>query len=107
MNKRKIQEVTDYKVMTLADCMVALGWQYKYKDGMYEDIQCSCGGLVEANGFIVVEVLSCPVCNKKILDITAPMPHSKVTVDLIDLDMYEVEGEKFWIAIDGNGGIKL
>ena len=107
MKKRKIQEVTDYEVMTLIDCMKALGWQYKETDEQYENIKCSCGEDVEINGFIGVEVLSCPKCSKRILDITTPMPQSKVTVDLIDLDMYEVEEDKYWIAIDGKGGIKL
>lgn len=107
MSKKSIQEVTDYKVMSLLDCMQALGWTYRETETKYEDVTCSCGCKVDLGGFIGVEDLTCPNCGKQILDITSPIPTGNATVGLIDFDEYEIEGNKYWIAIDNEGGIKL
>lgn len=107
--KKKLQEVTDYKVMSAEEAMTALGFTWEDDgSGYLTNITCSCGQKAECSGFIGCESIRCNKCNKEVLDLSSPIPTGNSTVGFIDLDNYEIEDEnKYWIAIDGNGGIKV
>lgn len=106
--KKKLQEVTEYKVMSVEEALKALEFTYSEDDSGYlTNITCKCGAKAELSGFIGCESIRCDLCDKEVLDLSSPIPTSNSTVGLIDLDEYEVEdGLKYWIAIDGKGGIK-
>lgn len=103
----KLQDNTDYKVMTAKECIDALGWSYTQKGTILEDIKCTCGNLVCTSGFIGVEKIECPKCGKYVVDLFSPIPVSSGACAVLNLEDYDVEDNRYWIAIDGNGGIKL
>ena len=105
MCKRKLQEITKYKLMDVKDCLNALGWTYTEREHFYDNIKCSCGKEVEIYGFFGAENLFCLDCGKEIVDMTSPVRTSNSTYGMIDTDKFEIEGNKYWIAKDGNGGI--
>ena len=103
----KLQEITDYKVMTAKECIDALGWSYTQKGPSFEDITCTCGKLVQISGYIGVEILECPECGKHMVNLFSPIPVSSGTCAVLSPEVYEVEDNRYWIAVDGKGGIKL
>ena len=105
--KKKLQEVTDFKVMSIEEAMSSLGFTWKEEDGYYKNITCSCGEEVECIGFIGTERLICNKCNKEVVDLFSPIPTSDSTCGVLNPNDYEIEDDtKYWIAIDGKGGIK-
>lgn len=110
MKKLKLQSITDYKVMCIKDAMDALGFTYvEDKENSRFDNICCCGEPVECSGFFGgTERIECNKCGKYILDLFSPIQNSNSTCSIISVNDYEVEdGNKFWIAIDGKGGIKV
>lgn len=106
MNEKKpLQSVTDYKVMDIKECFDALGWDYKDGGDNYSDISCPCGGEMEFSGFVGTEVVRCKKCGKKMVDLFSPIMTGNATATILDPEKFEIEGDRHWIAIDGNGGI--
>lgn len=107
MRKKNLQEVTDYKLMTVGDALMSLGFTWEDTSNRYENIRCSCGELAKLWGFWGCESISCETCKKEILDVSSPIVMSNSTVGIIDFEEYEPDNpQAFWIAIDGKGGIK-
>ena len=105
--KKKLQEVTDYKVMSVEEAMTAVGFMWEETEDCYNNITCSCGGSIECRGFIGTESISCNKCGKEVVDLFSPIPVSNSTCTVLNPSDYDIEdGNKYWIAIDGNGGIK-
>lgn len=105
--KNKLQEVTDYKVMSIEEAMTALGFTWEENEDCYNNITCSCGEAVKCSGFIGTERLNCDKCGKEVLDLFSPIQTSNSACTILKSSDFEIEdGNKYWIAIDGNGGIK-
>lgn len=105
--KEKLQTITDFKLMEVEEAMRALGFTWDETETQYTNLTCSCGEPLQCYGFFGTENISCPKCNKYVQDMTAPTRVSNATVGMVDTDKYKIEGNKFWIAVDGKGGIKL
>ncbi len=110
--KPKLQSITDFKLMSLWECAKALNW------GITEDdktchFTCDCGaGKIRYSGFFKTEVIECENCGKRITDLTSPMMIGNSTCAMIKASEYELEkdeegNDRFWVAEDGKGGIKI
>ena len=106
MNKKNLQDLTDYKVMTAKECLDKLGWKYTETEKGYEDIKCSCGKEVECSGFFSTERIECPDCNKRMADMFGVLITGNSTATMLDPNDFDISDKKYWIvANDGNAGI--
>ncbi len=96
--KQKLQSVTDYKLMSLEECLKALNWTYNTTEDRFIDIVCDCGGELEYSGFLDTELVACKNCKKFVKNIFSPMPASNSTCVILDPSDYEIEENRFWIA---------
>lgn len=104
--KKSLQEVTDYRVMSVEEAMKSLGFTWTESENSYDNITCSCGEAVECTGFIGTEVIRCNKCNKEVVDLFSPIATSNSTVGVLNIDNFEYTDAEYWIAVDGKGGIK-
>jgi uncharacterized protein YutD len=109
MNKEKLQNITDYKVMNIKECLDALKWNYNYNEttDTYNDITCPCGGEMKFSGFFGTEVIECNKCKKSMTDLFSPIQNSNSTCTFLNSKNFEIEDNRHWVANDGNGGIKI
>jgi hypothetical protein len=105
--KKNLQETTDYKVMGVKECLDALGWSYYITEESFNNIQCPCGGEMDFRGFIGTEIIECLGCGKHMIDLFSPIPIENGVCSIFIPKDYEIEGDKHWIVIDNNGGIKI
>lgn len=114
MKALRLQETTEYKLMTLEESGLALNWKKKQKpDGKYY-FECDCGnGQVSSYNDIVNGIMfECDKCGKLIL--YAFSPRTDIPRNIFMSDEYIITGEnkedcttwKAWLADDKNGGIK-
>lgn len=102
MDKKKLQEVTPYKVMTPEECFIALGWTYEKNEKRYDNITCPCGGELEFRGFVGTEVIECQKCKKHMVDLFSPITVSNSACAILDPRDYDYSDNRHWIAIDEN-----
>jgi len=109
MIKGKLQDVTEYKLMTVKECLDTLGWKYITNDDMYEDITCPCSNVaVECSGFFGTEHVECPTCGKSMTDLFSPIQVTSGSCTVLYASEWEMDAEnRHWVAIDGSGGIKI
>lgn len=106
--KQNLQEITDFKVMSVEEAMKSLGFTWEEIGDCYKNITCSCGEPVICSGFIGTESLRCDKCNKEVLDLFSPIPVSNSTCGVLNPNDFEIEeGNKYWIAIDDKGSNKV
>ena len=103
MEKVKLQEATDYKVMSIKECINALGWETE-EDDEHVKVKCNCGNSdISYSGFFGTEVVRCKSCNKHITDLFSPIRTGNATCTVLDPNNFEVEkdsegNDRFWIA---------
>ena len=107
-----LQSVTDYKVMSFDECVSALNWNL-YEDEDEMTVVCDCGNSkISYSGFLGTEVIECENCGKRITDLFSPLQTGNATCTVLNPKDYEIEKDdngnlKYWIAEDGNAGIKI
>jgi hypothetical protein len=104
--KKSLQDVTDFKVMNIKECLDSLGWTYTDDGENLNYITCPCGGELEFRGFFGTEVIECDKCGKHMVDLFSPIPVTSGSCSILNPKDYEMVENRHWIAIDGNGGIK-
>lgn len=109
MIKGKLQDVTDYKLMTIKECLGVLGWEYISDGDSFDNITCPCSNVdVECSGFFSTEQIECPKCGKSMTDMFSPIQVSNGLGTVLKRKEWEMdEQNRHWIAIDGSGGIKI
>lgn len=103
--KKNLQEATPYKVMTVIECLQSLDFTYDEEGTSITNIKCSCGTKAILEGLLGAERIYCPNCKKAILDITSPVPTGNATCGVLDLEDYDIDTDKHWIALDEKDGI--
>lgn len=103
--KQRLQEVTEYKVMSVKECLNALEWTYTEEENNYKNITCPCGGEMEFGGYLGTETAECLKCGKHMVDLFSPIQVSSSSCAILNPDDYELDGNRHWIVVDGNGGI--
>lgn len=104
---RNLQDITNFKVMNIKECLDALEWNYEDTgSGTYNNIACPCGGKLEFRGFIGTEIVDCQKCGKLIVNLFSPIQVSNTSCTILNPKDFDVYENRRWIAIDGNGGIK-
>lgn len=109
--KSRLQDATDYKVMTFWEAVKALNWNL---DENAEGFLCTCDcgkSKIEYSGFFGIEVVECESCGKKAVNMFSPMQTGPSTASILDYRQFELEKDengydRFWVADDGKGGIK-
>ena len=107
--KKNLQEVTDFKVMNIKECLDALEWNYEDNEesDTYDNISCPCGGELEFSGFLGTEVIKCNKCGKRMIDLFSPIQTGNSTATILDFNQFEITENRHWIADNKNGGIKI
>jgi hypothetical protein len=109
---KKLQDVTDFKVMSFKECISELGWNL-HEDEESFNVECNCGNSqIEYSGFFSTEVVECQNCGKRITDLFSPLQTGNATCTMLNPKDYEIEkdlggNDRYWIAEDRSGGIKL
>lgn len=110
--KRKLQEVTDFKVMSFKECAAALGWNVEEEADCFK-VTCDCGNShIRYSGFIGTEVIECSNCGKTMTDLFSPIPTGNSTCGILSASDFDIEKdedgyERYWVANDTKGGIKV
>lgn len=108
---KKLQDVTDYRVMSFQEAAESLGWNIKEDaDSFYCTCDCE-NSKIEYSGFFGIEVVECENCGKRVTNLFSPIQTSNSTVGILKFNEYELEKDekgydRFWVADDGKGGIK-
>lgn len=110
--KQKLQEITDYKVMSFPEAANALGWKLTEDE---DKIHCTCDcaeSKITYSGFFGTEVVECESCGKRITDLFSPIQKDNSTCTVLmpskfDIDKDENGYLRYWVAEDGKGGIKI
>jgi len=108
----KLQDITDYKVMSFSEAAQSLGWSVE-DDGECFAVRCNCGNSkIRYSGFIGTEIVECESCKRRITDLFSPLQTGNSTCIILKASEYEIEKDKdgyerYWIAEDCNGGIKM
>lgn len=109
---KKLQDVTDFKVMSFKECVSELGWTLcEDEESIY--VECNCGNSrIEYSGFLGTEVIECHSCDKRMTDLFSPIQTRNSACVMLNPKDYEIEkdaegNDKYWIAENGIGGIKL
>ena len=108
----KLQEVTDFKVMSFKESVESLGWKLD-DDGEYFKVTCDCGNSqIRYSGFIGTEVVECESCKKRVTDLFSPIQTGNATCTVLSPSDYDIEkdsdgNDRYWIAEDLVGGIKV
>lgn len=109
MIRGKLQNITDYKLMSLKECFDALGWMYVKTEDGYEEITCPCQNVpVDCSGFFGTEQIECPKCGKSMTDLFSPIQVSSGSCAVLRPSEWEMDEERrHWVANDNSGGIKI
>lgn len=109
--KKKLQDITDFKVMSFKEAVLALGWELIEEDESFS-CECNCGNSkMDYRGFIGTEVVECESCGKRITDLFSPIQTGNATCTVLRPKEFDVERDdegyfKHWVADDDKGGIK-
>lgn len=105
MAKKRLQDMTDRKVMSFKEAAKALNWTLTEDDEVYT-VSCDCGNSkIEYTGGIGVQKVRCGNCGKQMSSLISLNPACR---SMIDIEKDEEGNERFWIAkFDGfdHGGI--
>lgn len=109
MFKGRLQDVTEYKLMSVKECLDALSWEYAESDVGFVEITCPCEHvLVECSGFVGVDHVECPKCGKSMTDMFSPLRVSSGSCVVLDMNDWEMDAQRrHWIANNKAGGIKI
>lgn len=109
MIRGKLQDVTDFKLMTVKECLDALGWKYVTNGDMFEEITCPCSDIaVKCSGFFGTEYVECPKCGKSMSDMFSPLKVTSGSCVVLYESEWETDDEhRNWVANDMTGGIKI
>lgn len=105
---KKLQSVTDCKLMSFNECVKELGWNLE-DDGDYFKVTCDCGDShIVYSGFIGTEVIECQGCGKRMTDLFSPIQTGNATCTVLKPSEYEIEkdengNDRYWIAESKNG----
>lgn len=108
----KLQNVTDFKVMSFKEGAESLGWKLE-DDGEYFKVTCDCGNSkIRYSGFIGTEVVECESCRKRMTDLFSPIQTGNATCTVLSPSDYEIEkdddgNDRYWIAEDESGSVKV
>lgn len=108
----KLQEVTDFKVMSFKESIEALEWKLE-DDGECFKVTCNCdNSKISYNGFFGTEVIKCESCGKRMTDLFSPIRTGNSTCTILKVSDYDIEkddegDDRYWIAEKGSGGIKI
>lgn len=105
--KPNLQDITDYKLMTLKECFDAVGWTYEENGSVFTNITCGCGKRATFYTFIGVESVECDACGISIKNAFSMLPTGNATCTILDPDDYIVDENRHWFAITKEGGILL
>ncbi|MDD3041246.1 hypothetical protein [Bacteroides sp.] len=109
MIRGRLQDATDYKLMTIKECLDALGWNYVTNGDRFEEITCPCSNIaVEFSGFVGTDHLECPKCGKFMTDMFSPLQVTSGSCIVLSSKEWEMDDERrHWIANNKAGGIKI
>lgn len=101
MAKKRLQDMTDRKVMSFKEAAKALNWTLTEDDEVYT-VSCDCGNSkIEYTGVIGVQKVRCSNCGKQMSSLISLNPACRL---MIDIEKDEEGNERFWI-IENNGDI--
>lgn len=97
MAKKRLQDMTDRKVMSFKEAAKALNWTLTEDDEAYT-VSCDCGNSkIEYTGVIGVQKVRCSNCGKQMSSLISLNPACRL---MIDIDQDEEGNERFWIIED-------
>lgn len=112
--KKKLQDITDLKVMSFKEAAKALGWSVEEDDtSYYVTCDCESGNKgIRYSGFFGIEVIECKNCHKRMIDLFSPAQTGNSTGACLDSSQFEIEkdddgNDRYWVAEDNNGGIQV
>lgn len=95
--KKRLQEITDLKVMSFIECCKSLDWDIKDESGCYT-VKCNCSNSkISYGGFVGTEIVACESCGKRVTDLFSPMRTGNSTCVILRPSDYEIEKDD-----DGN-----
>lgn len=101
--KKKLQEITDLKVMSFCECCKSLGWEIKDEGERYT-VKCNCGNSkISYNGFVGTEIVACESCGKRVTDLFSPIRTGNSTCAILRTSDFEIEkddegNDRYWVA---------
>lgn len=102
MEKKRLKDMTDHKVMSFKEAAKALNWTLTEDDEVYT-VSCDCGSSkIEYTGVIGVQKVRCGNCGKQMSSLISLNPACR---SMLDIEKDEEGNERFWIATDKAGNL--
>lgn len=102
MEKKRLKDMTDHKVMSFKEAAKALNWTLTEDDEVYP-VSCDCGNSkIEYTGVIGVQKLRCGNCGKQMSSLISLNPACR---SMFDIEKDEEGNDRFWIATDKAGNL--
>lgn len=97
MEKKRLKDMTDHKVMSFKEAAKALNWTLTEDDEVYT-VTCDCGNSkIEYTGVIGVQKVRCGNCGKQMSSLISLNPACR---SMLDIEKDEEGNERFWIIKD-------